>query len=350
LLTGIAGVASGALNKAIFLELLEAENRLLLAEINLDHNMIGESPRMQRLHRFIARVAPTDSTVMITGESGTGKELVARAIHRNSQRAAKRFMAVNCATLDEKLAESQLFGHERGAFTDAFAKRKGILEEASGGTVFLDEIGELPLAVQAKMLRALQEREFQPLGSNQPIKVDIRIIAATNRNLADAVKAGQFREDLFFRLNVVSTVLAPLRERREDIPELLRHFLAKYRSRSKRQIQGFSEEAVNCVKAYDWPGNVRELEHAVECAIVLGASEWILPEDLPESIAEAEESAAVTGVGAGLNEAVKRLKKQMIRDAMEQAEGNYSEAARILCMHPNNLHRLIRNLNLLIAK
>jgi Nif-specific regulatory protein len=347
LLTSIAGLAAVAVENIRHLEWLESENQRLVAEINLEHNMIGESARMREVYQFLAKVAPTDSTVLLRGESGTGKELAARAIHSNSPRAAKPFVAINCAALTETLLESELFGHEKGAFTGAIVQKKGKLEVADGGTVFLDEMGEMTPALQAKLLRVLQEQEFERVGGTRTIKVDIRLIAATNRDLEEAIKQGRFRQDLYYRLNVLMLEMPPLRERREDIPLLAGYFAAKYGRKCKRQVRGLSAETRACLMDYDWPGNVRELENAIERAVVLGTSDLILPEDLPDVVLESEPQA-----GAALtkyHEAIKETKKQLIIKAVEQAGGNYTEAARLLGVQANYLHRLIRNLNLKAA-
>jgi two-component system, NtrC family, response regulator HydG len=282
LVTAIAGIAAVAIENARHFEWLEKENERLLHDVNIEHNMIGESSALQRVYHFISKVAPTDATVLINGESGTGKELVARAMHRNSKRAQKPFVAVNCAALSEFLLESELFGHERGAFTGALAQKKGRLEIAAGGTLFLDEIGELTPPLQVKLLRVLQEREFERVGGTLTIKADVRVIAATNKNLEQAMDAAEFRHDLYYRLNVVSLDVPPLRERAEDIMLLATYFLNKYAASCHRKLNGFSEEARVCLTSYDWPGNVRELANAIERAVVLGTSDLILAEDLPE--------------------------------------------------------------------
>ena len=275
LVTAIAGIAAVAIENARHFEWLENENVRLLADVNIEHNMVGESVAMQRVYQFISKIAPTDATVLIGGESGTGKELAARAIHRNSKRAQKPFMAVNCAALAESLLESELFGHERGAFTGAIAQKKGRLEIADGGTVFLDEIAELTPSLQVKLLRVLQEREFERVGGTVTIKIDVRVIAATNKNLDDALSRGEFRHDLYYRLNVVSLDMPPLRERREDIMLLAKYFLDKYGTECNRKFRGFSDDARECLLLYDWPGNVRELENAIERAVVLGTRDFI---------------------------------------------------------------------------
>ena len=344
LLTAIGSIAASALENARRMEWLEEENRRLQAEMNIEHNMVGESPRMREVYQFISRVAPSHSTVLVFGESGTGKELVARAIHQNSTRAGKPFVAINCAALAETLLESELFGHEKGAFTGAIAQKKGKLEIAEGGTVFLDEIGELAPALQAKMLRVLQERELERVGGTRTIKLDVRLIAATNRDLEDEVRKGRFREDLYYRLNVVSVRMPSLRDRRQDISLLASYFAAKYGKRAGRTLVGISPRARACLLNYDWPGNVRELENAMERAVVLGSSDLILPEDLPESILE--KAAPAETAGEAFHDAIRESKKQLIISAVEQASGNYTEAAKLLGLHPNYLHRLIRNLNI----
>jgi len=342
LVTAISCIAAVAIENARHFEWLERENQRLLEDVNLEHNMIGEGAAMQRVYHFIGKVAPTESTVLIAGESGTGKELAARAIHRNSKRAQKPFMAVNCAALAETLLESELFGYEKGAFTGAFAQKKGRLETADGGTVFLDEIGEISPGLQVKLLRVLQEREFERVGGTQTIKVDLRLIAATNKNLEEAIEAGEFRQDLFYRLNVVSFEMPRLRDRKEDIPLLASYFAQKYSVKCNRRVTGVSEEARTYLTAYDWPGNVRELENVIERAVVLGTTELILRDDLPETVLERDPGVSPTGY----HEAVVETKKRIILDAMDQAKGSYTDAAKILGVHVNYLHRLIRNLNL----
>jgi transcriptional regulator with GAF, ATPase, and Fis domain len=344
IVTAIAGISGAAIENVRRAERLESENRRLNEEINVQHQMIGESRRMRELYQFIAKVADAEASVLIRGESGTGKELAARAIHLNSQRAQKPFMAVNCATLTETLLESELFGHEKGAFTGAVALKKGKLEIADGGTVFLDEVGELALNVQAKLLRVLQEREFERVGGTRTIKVDLRIIAATNRDLEEAVRQGTYRRDLYYRLNVISFVMPPLRERSEDIPLLANYFAAESSRRAKRRQVRVSVEARSCLLNYPWPGNVRELENAIERAVVLGSTDLILPEDLPETLLET--AAPANAPAARFYDALRETKKQMLANALQEAGGNYIEAARLLGIHPNNLHRLMRNMGL----
>lgn len=344
LVTAISGIAAVALENARHVEWLESENQRLQDDIQVEHNMVGESQRMREVYQFIARVAPIGSTVLILGESGTGKELAARAIHTNSPRKNKAFVAVNCAALTETLLESELFGHEKGAFTGAIAQKKGKLEIADGGTLFLDEVGEMPALLQAKLLRVLQEQEFERVGGTRTLKVDIRLVAATNKDLEEAIRVGTFRQDLYYRLNVVSLSMPALRERREDIPLLASYFTQKYSDKCNRRVTGISSEARARLIAYDWPGNVRELENAIERAVVLGTTELILPEDLPEAQLEAAVPSS-SGV-PNYHEAVTEAKRQLILKAVEQAGGNYTEAAKLLGVHPNYLHRLIRNMNL----
>ncbi|HEY6770687.1 MAG TPA: sigma 54-interacting transcriptional regulator [Candidatus Sulfotelmatobacter sp.] len=344
LVTAIAGISAVALDNARRLQWLEQENERLTIEISEERSLVGEGPRMKDIYQFLARVAPSDSTVLIEGESGTGKELAARALHRNSPRAAKPFMAINCAAIPEALLESDLFGHERGAFTGAHAQKKGRLEIANGGVVFLDEIGELAPALQVKLLRVLQEREFERVGGTHPIKVDIRLIAATNRDLNEAVLAGIFRKDLYYRLAVVRITMPTLRERKEDVPMLTRHFIQKYAKRCNVKMKPVSREAMAILSNYDWPGNVRELENAVERALVLGISDMVLPEDLPETLLEAPPAPEMSE--GNYHASLKQAKKQLILNAVDKTRGNLVDAAEMLGLHPNYLHRLIRNLEL----
>ena len=344
LVSAIAAITAVAIENARHFEWLESENRRLLADVNIEHSMVGESATMRQVYQVIAKVAPTDSTVLISGESGTGKELVARAIHANSKRAQQPFVAVNCAALAESLLESELFGHEKGSFTGAIGMKRGRLEIAEGGTVFLDEIGELAPPMQVKLLRVLQEHEFERVGATRTIKADIRLIAATNRDLEEAIAAGTFRQDLYYRLNVVQLEMPALRERRDDIPLLANYFAAKHGERCNRRVLGISPEAQTRLLAYDWPGNVRELENAIERAVVLGSTELLLPEDLPEAVLETQ--AGRTSSTTKYHDALGQTKQQIILQAIQQANGNITEAAKLLGVHANYLHRLIRNLNL----
>jgi Nif-specific regulatory protein len=344
LVTAIANIAAVAVENARHIESLENENAELRAVTNIEHSMVGDSERMSALYEMVARVAPTETTVLIRGESGTGKELAARAIHHNSLRSTQPFVAVNCAALTESLLESELFGHEKGAFTGAVAQKKGKLEMAESGTIFLDEIGELAPSLQAKLLRVLQEREFERVGGTKTIKIDLRLIAATNKDLEAAIRQGEFRQDLYYRLNVVSLAMPSLRDRKEDIPLLANFFVEKYGHKVRQRPIKLSKAARTRLVNYDWPGNVRELENAIERAVVLSSTDTIMPEDLPEAVLETESiaSSAVTTY----HDAVLETKKQLILHAVEQAEGSYTEAAKLLGVHPNYLHRLVRNMNL----
>ena len=344
LVTALAAIASVALENVHQLDWLRQENRRLITEINLDHNMVGDSPAIREVLQVLSRVAPTESTVLIRGESGTGKELAARAIHNNSRRAEKPFVAINCAAITETLLESELFGHEKGAFTGAYGQKKGKLEFANGGTVFLDEIGELPPGLQAKLLRVLQERELERVGGTRSIPVDIRVLAATNRNLEEAMKSGMFRQDLYFRLNVVALTMPPLRDHKHDIPQLAAYFVEKHSTRCSRPAKPIAEPARHCLMSYDWPGNVRELENAIERAVVLSVGDTLLLEDLPEQILDLNPSPDYSS--AKYHGAVQDLKKKLILNAVKESGGNYTDAAKALGLHPNYLHRLIRNLNL----
>jgi len=314
---------------------LETENRYL--KERLDHrfdydNIIGQGRAMTRMFETLSLAAPSDATVLILGESGTGKELVANAIHQNSHRKDRPFIKVNCAALPETLLESELFGHEKGAFTGALTRRPGRFGQADTGTIFLDEIAEMSQATQAKILRVLQGQAFEPLGSGQTVQVDIRVIAATNRVLEEAIEKGEFREDLYYRLNVVSVTIPPLRERREDLPLLADHFLKIYAEKNRRIIKGFSPRAMDLMMRYQWPGNVRELENAVERAVILARGEVITLDELPESIRALDTGAAEPAPdGAPVaGRSLKEMEKEMILRTLEQTGGNRTRAADIL--------------------
>jgi transcriptional regulator with GAF, ATPase, and Fis domain len=341
-LSSVARIAAVTLENVSRVESLQAENQRLLVEVKAEHTLIGESRPMQRVNDFVRRVARGDSTVLIRGESGTGKELVARSVHANGLRPEKPFVAINCAAIPEALLESELFGHEKGAFTGAATLRKGKFEAAEDGTLFLDEIGEMAPLLQAKLLRVLQQREFERLGGNRLLPFNARVVAATNKNLEQAIKAGKFRQDLYYRLNVVSILLPPLREHRDDIPALALYFANKYAARSKRRFKGIAADARSLLMRYSWPGNVRELENAIEHAIVMGLTDEILPEDLPNALLE-EQSAELAG---RYHNTLNQTKKQLVLTALDEAHGSPVEAARRLGIHPKYLHRLIRNLNL----
>ena len=341
LLAAVATLASAALEAVREIETLQVQKALL--EERVQSSILGDSAAIRKVLQMVDRVAPQDTTVLILGESGTGKELVARTVHARSRRVSAPFVAINCAALSPTLLESELFGHEKGAFTDASALKKGKLELAEGGTVFLDEIGELAAELQAKLLRVLQEREFERVGGTKTLTMNVRLVAATNRDLAAEVRRGAFREDLYHRLNVVALRTPPLRERREDILPLARHFAKAAGVRCGRRISGISAEAERYLESYNWPGNVRELENAVERAVVLGESETILPEDLPESVLEANAEPKAAGeYQANVGDA----KRDSILRAWAESGGDYKAAAQKLGLHPNSLLRLIRNLGL----
>jgi len=303
------------------------ELRAALAERHRVEGIIGESGAMQEVLSVVRRVARSDATVLIRGESGTGKELIAKAIHYASPRATGALVKVNCAALAESLLEPELFGHEKGAFTGAVAARKGRFELADGGSLFLDEIGDLPLHLQVKLLRVLQEREFERVGSSRPIKVDVRLLAATHRNLEALVREGRFRDDLYYRINVVTIPLPPLRERREDLPLLIDHFLRTFSDKNAKSIRGLTREARAVLLRYDYPGNVRELENLIERAVVLTRDDVIGLPDLPLTL---DAQTAEPESGAGLVAAVEGLERRMIREALAKADGTQTRAAELL--------------------
>jgi transcriptional regulator with GAF, ATPase, and Fis domain len=346
MLASLATLGSTALESLRDLETLQVRNALLEEQLKtrVQTGILGKSGAIQGLLQKIERLAPLDTTVLVLGESGTGKELVARSLHAGSKRREAPFVAINCAALTPALLESELFGHEKGAFTDAAALKKGKLEIADGGTVFLDEVGELAMELQAKLLRVLQQREFERVGGTKTLKLDVRLIAATNRDLTEQTRRGGFREDLYHRLNVVALRTPPLRERPEDIPLLARHFIKRAAANCGRRVEGISPATERCMMAYAWPGNVRELENAIERAVVLGESNQILPEDLPESVVDATSSPEAAG--GGYQSSVGGAKREAILRAWQEANGDYKEAARRLGLHPNSLLRLIRNLGL----
>ncbi len=316
------------------------ENLRLRLELKAQHrleNIVGRSASMLEVYKIVARVASGSSTVLIQGESGTGKELIARAIHYNSPRADHPFVVVDCGALAESLLESELFGHMKGAFTGAIANQKGLLEEAEGGTCFLDEVGDIGASLQAKLLRFLQEREIRRVGGRDGIRLDIRVIAATNKDLDALVQQGKFRDDLFYRLNVVAITLPPLRKRREDIPLLAEHFLSKFALQNKKDISHISPEAIPLLCEYHWPGNVRELEHVIEQTVALTNNPVLLPEDLPSKVKGlvAQEPPA-EGSSWTLREGVKRH----IQAVLKQAKGNKKLAARLLGINRRTLYRL----------
>ena len=313
------------------MRLLEEENSRLreeLVERFRPANLIGSSHAMRRVFRLIQQVAPSSATVLILGESGVGKELVAQAIHYNSPRAAHPFVKVNCAALPEKIVESELFGHERGAFTGAIAQRKGRFENAEGGTIFLDEIGDLPASTQIRLLRVLQEREVERVGGDRPVRIDVRVLAATNRNLETLMREGRFREDLYYRLNVFPIHVPPLRERRTDIPMLADHFVAKYSQSNKKPVVRISTPAIDMLMSYHWPGNVRELENCIERAVLLSVDGVIHGNHLPPSLQTAEASGTLPS--GPLEAKLASFERELIVDALKSSNGNMAKAARVL--------------------
>ncbi|MBK9002142.1 MAG: sigma-54-dependent Fis family transcriptional regulator [Myxococcales bacterium] len=323
------------LRKAEERELLRRENRALREEIRKEHkyeDILAKSPNMQAIFRTISKIAEYKTTVLITGESGSGKELVARAIHRRSSRRGGPFVPVNCGAIPENLLESELFGHKKGAFTDAIADRRGLFEEADGGTLFLDEIGELPLGLQVKLLRVLEDEKIRRLGEARDIKVNVRIITATHRDLNAETKAGRFREDLYYRLNVLPIHVPPLRERREDIPLLIEHFITRNNARLGTNIRGMDSEARRLLYEYAWPGNVRELENTIERAMVLAEGDQLVAADLPERVREARDPVQMQLASGELSvkKTMRVIEELLIRRALQKTKGNRTRAAEVL--------------------
>lgn len=305
-------------------------------------NIIGKSDKIMEIFNLINKIAPLDTTVLIRGESGTGKELIANTIHQLSKRNNKRFIPVNCSAIPENLLESSMFGHEKGAFTGAYKSTKGFFEEADEGTLFLDEVGELPLNIQVKLLRAIQERCFQRVGSTADIKVDIRLIAATNKDLEEEIKNGRFREDLFYRLNVISILIPSLRERMEDLPLLIKHFLDKYNKKLNKSVKKVSSEAIECLTRYSWRGNIRELENAIERAIALSDNDIITPENLPPSIFKKGDSSFIDYSHMPFSVAKEEFEKKYLMDVLRNTNGNVSHAAEFSGIPRQNLHLKIK--------
>ncbi len=320
---------------------LSRDNQRYREELRDRHrveNLVGQSPQMVEIYTRIARVARLDTTVLLQGETGTGKEVVARAIHYASPRAERPFVVVDCAALPEALFESELFGHERGAFTGAVGARRGLLETASGGTCLLDEVGELSLPLQGKLLRAIQERTIRRVGGNDPIAIDVRFLAATHRDLRKRVEEGTFREDLYFRLDVVTITVPPLRERPEDIPLLAQHFLRKVAGEGRKPIKGFARETLALLAAQPWPGNVRELEHAIERAVALASSEILLPDDFTVDLRRPAGTGPTLPRPRMTLEAVKRW---YVTAVLDEAAGNKARAAEILGIERRTLYRML---------
>ena len=328
-----------ALERALDHAALRDEVRVLRDNLSSSFdtkNVIGKSPAMRQLLSMVSAIAPSEATVLITGESGTGKEVAARLIHANSNRRKGPYVAVNCAALSEALLESELFGHEKGAFTGAEKRREGRFLAADKGTIFLDEVGEIPLAMQVKLLRVIQERELQRVGGDQTIKVDVRILAATNRDLKQEVEEGRFRQDLYYRLNVVALQLPPLRERKEDIPLLAMHFLKMFAEKNSKAVKGFTPAAMDRLLKYSWPGNVRELENAVERAVVLLIGEYVSERELPPSLTDEGDNGKPPKRDFG-NMTLEEIERMAVLDTLEQVGGNKSEAARRLGINRKTL-------------
>ncbi|HKS25365.1 MAG TPA: sigma-54 dependent transcriptional regulator [Thermoanaerobaculia bacterium] len=340
-------------NKALEQRRLSRENERLKAELSEKYaysNIIGKSETMRKVFELIRLAAPSRSNILIFGESGTGKELVAKAIHHASPRARNAFVTVNSGSLPPELLESSLFGHMKGAFTGAIATKRGLFEVADGGSIFLDEIGNINLETQAKLLRVIQEKEFMRLGSVETIKVDVRIIAATNADLTKLMADGKFREDLFYRLNVITVSLPPLRRRREDIPLLTAHFLEKYAEENKRKVKELTLEAMRILMDHSWPGNVRELENTIERAVVLCTSERIGPELLPDYLrfpVQSEQPAMIVPTdGLSLKDSVSRYERAMILQSLELANGVQKKAAELLQLKPSTLNEMMKRLGI----
>ncbi|MEM1202859.1 MAG: sigma-54 dependent transcriptional regulator [Acidobacteriota bacterium] len=342
-------VARGALEKIG----LTAENIYLKRELEQKYqfaNIVGRSPRMQEIFSLIERVAKTSSTVLIRGESGTGKELIARAVHFHSPRSDRRFLSINCGALPENLLESELFGHERGAFTGAVKEKKGLFQEADGGTLFLDEIGEMTPPMQVKLLRALQDKRIRRVGGTREESVDVRIIAATNQDLQERIEAGDFREDLFYRINVIPVRLPPLRRRREDIPLLVEHFIKKYSQEMGFETKPISVEALRALENYDWPGNVRELENTIERALALAMSDSLSTRDLPPYMitggAQGAETVVLPEGGLDLEAHLDDIRRQLMTQALERSNGVQTQAAETLHMTFRSFRYYAKKLNL----
>jgi len=344
LLSAIAAIAAVSLEHVRYVEWLEKENSRLDEQITTHYGLIGSGAKMRDVKKMISRAALAGSTVLITGESGTGKEVVAWAIHRHGSRANNRFVAVNCGAIPRELVESELFGHKKGTFSGADKDRKGHFEEANGGTIFLDEIAELPLETQVKLLRVLSTHQVVPLGTSQPIDIDTHVIAATNRNLEGLVKSREFREDLFYRLNVLRINTPPLRERIEDLPALVNHFFQKYKHKAGRELLGTHPDFIKALSEYNWPGNIRELENAVEYAIVVGETDRLRAEDLPQPIGRVVSAVPTT---RRYYAAIKEASRQAILQAFRASEsGTFAEVGQILGLHENLVHRKVTDLGI----
>jgi two-component system response regulator HydG len=337
------------LNRALDFDQLQKENLLLKKRLNEKFqfgNIIGHSKPMRELFETLALVAPSDANILIHGESGTGKELVANVLHENSQRKKGPFIAVNCAALHENLLESELFGHEKGAFTGATGIRVGRFEQAHTGTLFLDEIGDMGLATQAKILRVLQEGTFERVGGDKTIKVDVRIVTASHKDLDKLVEEGSFRQDLFYRLNVVPITLPPLRDRKKDIPALAEYFLKQFAQKNRKGIQGFHPAALAGLVRYDWPGNIRELQNAIERAVILCLGELIMPNDLPSNVSANPDGSELISPEIQAGTSLRDMERELIRATLEQTNGNKSQTANIIGIARQTLQNKMKEYDL----
>lgn len=335
-----------AVRNALRQQRLEADNKRLREQLDDDYVMIGDSIPMRALRQQIAIAAPTNGRILIFGESGTGKELAARAIHRASERASMPFVELNCAAIPEELIESELFGHTRGAFTGATKAKRGKFEQADGGTLLLDEVGDMSLKVQAKVLRVLEEQRFEPVGSNAPVTVDVRIIAATNKRLDEEMERGTFRPDLFYRLNVIPFEIPPLRERREDVPMLVDHFNHKYSLSYARTPKSFTDDAIDRLQAYDWPGNVRELRNTVERVVIMCAPERVAADDLP-LLGQADDPAPLSQYNfASYREGRETYERDYILRKLAECDGNMTRTAETMGIDRSHLYRRMKALGI----
>jgi len=335
------------LHRALNQKLLKEENRRLREQLKdaTEPEFIAKSTAMNEVLKMVERVSSADANVLITGESGTGKEMIARLIHRKSPRAKRTFIPVDCAAIPENLLESELFGFEKGAFTGATSNKKGLFESANGGTIFLDEVTELPLSMQSKLLRVIQERKIRRLGSNDYISLDVRIISATNRDIRAAVKEGLFREDLYYRLNVINIHLPPLRQRKIDIPALAQHFLKRYSILYNKAVKGISAEVMELLERYHWPGNVRELQNLIERAVILCEKVKLTTKDLPRDFVSSPKDFPSNSVSS-YKKAKESFERDYLKTLLESTSGNVTKAAQIAGLHRRTLHRLIKKYNL----
>ena len=346
LLELLADQAAIAIDNAKWHGELNQENKQLRETLKQETQLVGNTPGIRKILAMVEKAAPTDSTILLRGESGTGKELLAQLIHQNSKRLHRPFICITCSILSDTLLESELFGHEKGAFTGAMQRKIGRFEMANRGTVFLDEIGTLNPSTQLRLLRVLQERELERVGGDETIQVDLRIIAATNENLEKAIERGTFREDLYYRLKVIEICLPPLRERKDDIPYLTKYFLEKLSKQIGKRMTEVSPEAAQLLAAYNWPGNIRELRNTLERAVVLGSGEILMPEDLPQELTSTNKTESPTGVISAKVTSLEDAEKNQIQDVLKQTHWNKSKAAKILKISRNRLDRKLKSLDI----